>query len=107
MDYARQVVAQNPRAVQQFRLFLAPGVGHCGGGAGADVLPVTDVISSWVHTNTAPETVVATKRDKSLTRLDCAWPKVAHYNGSSEPNDPSSWECVGEGGPASRPGERG
>jgi feruloyl esterase len=107
LDYAKAVMAKNRAAAQNFRVFLAPGVGHCGGGAGADVLPVTDVIDSWVHTNAAPETVVATKRDKSLTRLDCAWPKVAHYNGSSEPNDPSSWECVAEGGPASRSGERG
>ena len=94
LDYAKQVMAQNPGAAQQFRVFLAPGVGHCGGGPGADVLPLADTIDAWVHTNKAPESVVATKRDKSLTRLDCAWPKVAHYNGASEPNDPSSWECV-------------
>jgi feruloyl esterase len=106
MDYARQVVAQNPRAAQQFRVFFAPAVGHCGGGVGADVLPVTDVINSWVHSGTAPETVVATKRDKSLTRLDCAWPKVAHYKGAGDANEPSSWSCVAEGA-AARPGERG
>jgi feruloyl esterase len=68
---------------------------------------VTDVINSWVHSGTAPETVVATKRDKSLTRLDCAWPRVAHYKGAGDANDPSSWSCVAEGGPAARPGERG
>ncbi|HEY7808286.1 MAG TPA: tannase/feruloyl esterase family alpha/beta hydrolase [Croceibacterium sp.] len=107
MDYAREVVAKNPRAGQQFRLFLAPGVGHCGGGPGADVLPVADTIDAWAHGSPAPETIVATKRDKSLTRLDCAWPRVAHYKGSGEPNDPSSWSCVAEGGPASHPGERG
>jgi feruloyl esterase len=109
LDYAKQVMAQNPEAAQNFRVFLAPGVGHCGGGPGADVLPLADTIDAWVHTGRAPESLVATKRDKSLTRLVCAWPKVAHYNGASEPNDPSSWECVARNDePAiSHPGERG
>ena len=109
LDYARQVMAQNPRAAQNMRVFLAPGVGHCGGGPGADVLPLASTIDSWVHTGTAPESLVATKRDKSLTRLDCAWPKVAHYAGSGDANDPKSWRCVArsDSGNVSRPGERG
>ena len=107
LDYARAVMAKNPRAAQQFRVFLAPGVGHCGGGPGADVLPRgrhDRRLGTW---QPRAGNVVATKRDKSLTRLDCAWPKVAHYRGRGEPNDPSSWSCVAEGGPASHPGERG
>jgi feruloyl esterase len=109
LDYAKLVSAQNPAAAQNMRVFLAPGVGHCGGGPGADVLPLAQTLDTWVHGNRAPETLVATKRDRSLTRLICAWPKVAHYTGSSEPNDPSSWECVARSGGASmsRPGERG
>jgi feruloyl esterase len=105
LDYARAVMAKNRAAAQNFRVFLAPGVGHCGGGPGADVLPLADTIDAWVHTNRAPESLIATKRDRSLSRLDCAWPKVAHYNGASEPNDPSSWECVAR--PNGAVGERG
>jgi feruloyl esterase len=83
-------------------------VGHCGGGPGADVLPLADTIDGWVHTGRAPETLVATKRDHSLTRLDCAWPKVAHYGGAGDANDPSSWKCVARTeGAALRKGERG
>jgi len=109
LDYATQLMAQNPRAAQQFRVFLAPGVGHCGGGPGADVLPLAETIDAWVHTGTAPESVVASKRDKSLTRLDCAWPKVAHYAGGGDPNVPSNWKCVArsEDGNSVSPGERG
>jgi feruloyl esterase len=97
-DYAKAVMAQNPRASTNFRFFIAPGVGHCGGGPGADVLPVTETIDSWVATGKAPDSLVATKRDKSLTRLDCAWPDAAHYNGSGDPNDPSNWKCVPRSG---------
>jgi len=95
IDYARAVMAQNPSASSQYRLFLAPGVGHCGGGPGADVLPLLDTIEKWDASNKAPDTVVATKRDGSLTRLDCAWPKVAHYDGSGDANDPANWSCKG------------
>ncbi|HSQ95754.1 MAG TPA: tannase/feruloyl esterase family alpha/beta hydrolase [Croceibacterium sp.] len=109
LDYARVVMAQNARAAQQFRVFLAPGVGHCGGGPGADVLPVAETIDAWVHTGRAPESLIATKRDKSLTRLDCAWPKVAHYAGGGDPNDTTSWKCVARSGSGglSTLGERG
>jgi feruloyl esterase len=106
LDYAKAVMAKNRGAAQNFRVFLAPGVGHCGGGPGADVLPLADTIDAWVHTGRAPETILASKRDKSLSRLDCAWPKVAHYTGASEPNDPASWECVARSDGA-KVGERG
>ena len=108
LDYARAVMAQEPRAPRSIprvprprrrplrrrpRRRRAAGCRH-----DRRLGP---------HRQPAPESVVATKRDKSLTRLDCAWPKVAHYEGGGDPNDPSSWNCVAEGGPASHPGERG
>jgi len=92
-DYARAVLSQNARAEQSFRHFLAPGVGHCGGGPGADVLPLIETIEAWDASGKAPELIVAGKRDKSLTRPLCAWPKVARYTGG-EANDPGSWTCV-------------
>jgi feruloyl esterase len=93
-DYARAVIAQNPEAAGQFRHFLAPGVGHCGGGAGADVLPLLDTIEAWDASGEAPDRIVATKRDAPLTRPHCAWPRVARYKGSGEADDPASWSCV-------------
>ncbi|HTM94778.1 MAG TPA: tannase/feruloyl esterase family alpha/beta hydrolase, partial [Croceibacterium sp.] len=96
IDYARQVVAKNARASSNYRFFLAPGVGHCGGGPGADVLPLIQTIEAWDQTSRAPESMVATKRDAPLVRKACAWPKVARYGGSGDANDPNSWSCVAE-----------
>ena len=93
IDYVRAVLARNARAEQSFRYFPAPGVGHCGGGPGADVLPLIETIEAWDESGKAPDLVVASKRDKSLTRPLCAWPRVAHYNGG-DGNDPASWSCV-------------
>lgn len=93
-DYARAVIAANPRAATNYRHFPAPGVGHCAGGPGADVLPLLDAIEGWDETGRAPDVLVGTKRDGPLTRPHCAWPKVAHYKGSGDANDPASWQCA-------------
>ena len=45
----------------------------------------------------APDVLVGTKRDGSLTRPHCAWPTVARYEGGGDANDPASWNCVERG----------
>jgi feruloyl esterase len=92
-DYAR-AVSQNPGAAENFRHFLAPGVGHCAGGPGADVLPLLETLEAWDANGEAPDMIVGTKRDGSLTRPHCAWPRVARHKGSGDANDPASWQCV-------------
>ena len=93
-DYARAVLAESSGAEENFRYFLAPGVHHCRGGPGADLLPLLQTIEAWDETGEAPDTIVAIKDDKSLTRPHCAWPNMARYKGSGEANDPASWQCV-------------
>ncbi len=41
------------------RFFLLPGVGHCGGGDGANQIDTLSPLMAWVETNTAPEVLVA------------------------------------------------
>lgn len=80
------------------RLYLAPNVQHCGGGAGADrttaLLPALD---AWVTSNTAPGDLTATKLDASgatvLSRPLCRYPTFAKYRGSGNVNDASSFTC--------------
>jgi feruloyl esterase len=85
-DYVRALLARAPAASSQMRHFLYPGVGHCAGGAGADKVPVLDTLEAWDETGQAPDVLIGTKANGSLTRPHCAWPKVAHYGGSV-----SSW----------------
>lgn len=94
IDYARAVMAGNPRATQQFRAFLIPGVGHCGGEFGEDLLPLEDTVDAWRESDKPPETMVATMRARGMTRLVCASPKVARYDGDGDPNAPLNWHCV-------------
>ena len=43
------------------RFFLLPGVGHCGGGDGANQVDILTPLMAWVETNKAPEVIVAGK----------------------------------------------
>lgn len=92
-DYARAVAAANPRAGDQFRYFTLPGVGHCAGGPGADLVDYLGAMTGWMESGDAPDRLVGTKQDGSLTRPHCAWPQVARYDGSGEANDPANWVC--------------
>jgi feruloyl esterase len=92
-DYYRAVSARVPQADQSVRLFMAPGVEHCRGGPGADMLETIGALERWVEQGQAPETIVATRADGSLTRSLCPFPKQAHYSGAGDPNQPTSWSC--------------
>ena len=75
------------------RYFALPGVGHCRGGNGADQTDLLDELDRWAETGKAPETMLATRADGTLARPLCAWPKVAHYKGKGNANQPANWEC--------------
>jgi feruloyl esterase len=42
------------------RLFLMPGMGHCGGGPSLDQFDFLSALVDWVEKDRAPESVVAT-----------------------------------------------
>jgi len=68
INYFQSVVArsgQGEGALQQtqefFRLFLAPGVLHCGGGPGPNAFEVLAPLVQWAERGDAPERITATK----------------------------------------------
>jgi len=83
-------------AVRSFsRLFLVPGMGHCGGGPAAlDELDLLSAVVDWVEKGTAPEAVTATgKAFPGRSRPLCAYPKHAQYRGSGDPENATSFDC--------------
>jgi hypothetical protein len=95
------------------RLYMVPGMQHCGGGPGPDVFGQMGFSSSndsqhnmymaleqWVEKSAAPTTVIATKHpggDASavkMTRPLCAYPQVAKYKGSGDTNDAANFVCA-------------
>jgi feruloyl esterase len=100
MDYYKRVQQQMggaDKASAFARLFLAPGVGHCGGGVGPQPGGQLDALVHWVEDGKAPETLQATKRDQTgapiRTRPMCQYPLVAKYKGSGSTDEASNFTC--------------
>ncbi len=69
------------RLPSSIRLFLEPGMGHCGGGDGPNVFDKVDALNRWVEQGKAPEQtdrVAHHGREKWIrTRPLCPYPQVA------------------------------
>lgn len=87
------------RTQEFFRLFLLPGVLHCGGGPGPNVFDFVTPLVSWVETGRAPDRVIATKYvndtppNVQTTRPICAFPDFAEFTHRGSSNDASSFIC--------------
>ncbi len=82
-----------------YRLFRAPGVGHCGGGTGpAPVNPFAALVD-WVEHGVTPETLLASGGSAApasgRTRPLCPYPQTAIYNGTGSIDDAKSFHCGG------------
>ena len=98
VDYFERMSKANGGAAQTAnfsRLFLAPGMGHCQGGASAlDSFDLLTAVVDWVEKGTAPDAVTATGRAfPGRSRPLCAYPKHAHYKGQGDTQDARNFEC--------------
>jgi tannase/feruloyl esterase len=100
VDYYERVQdTMGPGRTEQFlRLFLAPGVGHCGGGAGPQPTGQLEALVDWVEHGNAPRTLSAQVVDEQGTVVQerplCAYPQVARLVGQGDPADAGSYRCV-------------
>ena len=82
-----------------YRLFRAPGVAHCGGGAGPSPVDPFGALVKWVEHGHAPETLLAAGGSAAplsgRTRPLCPYPQTAIYNGSGDINNAASFHCGG------------
>jgi hypothetical protein len=89
-----------------FRLFMMPGVLHCGGGVGPSLIdPITPLVE-WVERGVAPDRLVASQQEggKTIrTRPLCVYPMVAKYNGSGSKDDAASFTCAPQAAAGSSP----
>jgi feruloyl esterase len=78
------------------RLYLVPGMGHCGGGSATlDRFDMLTAIVDWVEKGQAPDSVVATgSAFPGRSRPLCAYPQHAQYRGKGDPNDATNFSCV-------------
>ena len=86
--------------VQSFyRLFRAPGVAHCAGGAGPQPLGLLEALVDWVENGHPPRTILAGNIDAggalTRTRPLCPYPETAIYSGNGSTDDATSFYCGG------------
>jgi Tannase and feruloyl esterase len=100
IDYYKRVQQQmgGPKKTSEFaRLFLAPGVAHCGGGPGPSPYGQLDALRAWVEEGKAPETLQAARRDQTgvITRSRplCQYPLVAKYKGTGSTDEAANFVC--------------
>lgn len=81
-----------------FRLFLAPGMGHCSGGPGPNTLDGLTALEAWVEKGTAPSQIIATRRgaggEVERTRPLCVYPQVARWSGRGSSDAAENFACV-------------
>jgi len=106
--------------VQDFyRLFMVPGMAHCGGGPGANAFgqgfgipspnpsdPAVDIqaaLDRWVEDSHAPDKIIATKfvnddptQGIAFQRPLCPFPQIAKYNGTGSTTNAASFACVND-----------
>jgi hypothetical protein len=103
IDYSERMAAANGGAdtVSNWsRVFLLPGMGHCGGGSAAlDRFDLLTAVVNWVEHGTAPDSVVATGNAfPGRSRPLCAWPAHARYKGQGSTEDAANFACVAPAG---------
>jgi hypothetical protein len=101
VDYFRLVQKTMGNTGNFYRLFMAPGMLHCGGGPGPNVLATLPAITEWVEQNRAPEAVIATKYKNNdaaagieRTRPLCAFPGHAELMAKGDKAKAESFRCV-------------
>jgi feruloyl esterase len=103
---------ENADAVNNFaRLFLVPGMHHCSGGPGPNVIaganqglpPEMDAqhdivmaLDRWVEDDVPPEKIIATHLADAVvdrTQLLCPYPQLAVYDGTGDVNQAQNYHC--------------
>jgi hypothetical protein len=115
--YEKVAATMGNKSTDQFmRVYMVPGMQHCGNGPGATVLGsvpesgadpqrgIQAVLERWVEKSSAPGEIIASKyisagREEDAvvrTRPICPYPKIARYKGAGSTDSPSSYSCVDE-----------
>ncbi len=96
-EYYDAVEAGDPNVRDYFRLFMMPGVLHCGDGPGPDKVDWITALEQWVEEGSAPDRLLATRfgEDQSIerTRPLCSYPQVAAYVGSGSADEAANFSC--------------
>jgi feruloyl esterase len=81
---------------QNHRLFLVPGMAHCGGGDGTSSFDMFSALTQWVEQGKAPDRIEAARTRNGATdrtRPLCPYPQTAQYKGSGSIDESANFVC--------------
>jgi feruloyl esterase len=84
------------RVSSAIRLFMVPGMNHCGGGVGTSNFDSLAALEQWVEQKKAPEQLLGSHLIDGVvdrTRPLCPYPHVAAYKGSGTTDDAANFVC--------------
>jgi feruloyl esterase len=93
---AGQLNAQSIATSEFARLFMVPGMGHCGGGTGTDQFDAQRAIEDWVERGIEPARIEASRIEGDevvRTRPLCPYPQLARYRGTGNSDRSGSFVC--------------
>ena len=97
-DAMTTIVGGRKPADEFARLFMVPGMHHCGGGPGPNSFDMLPALEAWVEKGVAPAQVIAsriTDGKVERTRPLCPHPQVATYKGSGSIEEAANFSCKG------------
>ena len=97
IDYYTSVLKEMGGRQDDFiRLYMAPGMNHCGGGPGPNQVNWMAALERWREAGQAPDRLDAhhvTNNRVDMTRPLCPYPQVAQYTGTGSTNDAANFVC--------------
>jgi feruloyl esterase len=84
------------KVMDNYRLFMVPGMNHCGGGPGTTNFDMLAALEQWVEKKQAPSQIPAshvTDGRVDRTRPLCPYPQVASYKGSGSIDEAANFVC--------------
>ena len=92
----RDAVGDADKISSGYRLFMAPGMGHCRGGEGPNEFDMVGALEAWVERGQAPNQIAASHATGGVvdrTRPLCPYPQIAAYKGSGSIDEAANFEC--------------
>jgi len=96
INYYEKVMAKVKNTQEFARLFMVPGMLHCGGGPGPNSFDTVAALEQWVEQKQPPERIDASHTTNGAvdrTRPLCAYPQSASYTGSGSTDDAANFVC--------------
>ena len=84
-------------ADSSYRLFMAPGMNHCGGGDGPNHFDILTALEQWREHGKAPDQILASHESNGKvdrTRPLCPYQRVAKYTGTGSTGDAKNFICT-------------